>query len=173
MQRRSFMESFGASAVLLAWAPRARSSERPGQTTEPGWRTFEVATRLDIIGPSGTTRAWVPLPLTADTDYQKRLGDTWKGNAADPRIWRDGKYGAAVLCAEWPAGETAPVLEVVSRFSTRDRAVDLSGTWVGSAPTSTPCSWVSRARRACPPARSMASAWPSRGSSRAWAALAT
>ena len=30
-----------------------------------------------------------------------------------------------MLYAEWPAGDTAPAVEVVSRFATRDRAVDL------------------------------------------------
>ncbi len=42
------------------------------------------------------------------------------------RVYRDEKYGAGLLYAEWPASETAPVVEVVSRFSTRDRAVDLT-----------------------------------------------
>jgi ribosomal protein S16 len=72
------------------------------------------------------TRAWVPMPLMPDTDYQKSLGQSWTGNAATMRVYRDEKYGAGIFYAEWPAGETAPVAEVVTRFATRDRAVDLS-----------------------------------------------
>ena len=92
-----------------------------------GWRTFEVTTRLEILEPSGVTRAWVPLPLMGDTSYQKRLGDTWDGNATEPRVWRDPRYDAGLVHAEWPATVKAPVLQVVSRFSTLDRSVDLTG----------------------------------------------
>ncbi|PYQ22566.1 MAG: transglutaminase [Acidobacteria bacterium] len=125
MERRRFLSSLGASAAAaLAGLSRAR----PGEAAEPaaGWRTFEVTTRLEIIEPSGITRACVPLPLVSDTDYQKRLGDTWKGNAVDLREWRDARYGVGALCARWPDAEKAPVVEVVSRVSTRDRAVDVS-----------------------------------------------
>ena len=67
---------------------------------------------------------WLPLPLTADTDYQKNLGLTWSGNAPAVRPYRDEKYGAGLLIAEWGADETAPVVEATVRFATRDRAVD-------------------------------------------------
>jgi transglutaminase-like putative cysteine protease len=40
------------------------------------------------------------------------------------KVVTDGKYGAEMVYAEWPAGEKAPQLEVTSRFATRDRAVD-------------------------------------------------
>jgi transglutaminase-like putative cysteine protease len=40
--------------------------------------------------------------------------------------WRDPVYSARLLAARWEASASAPVLEVVSRFATRDRAIDLS-----------------------------------------------
>src|SRR6266478_8691842 len=70
-------------------------------------------------------RAWVPMPLMPDTDYQKSLGQSWTGNAAVMRVYRDEKYGSGIFYAEWPAGESAPALEVITRFATRDRAVNL------------------------------------------------
>jgi transglutaminase-like putative cysteine protease len=85
-----------------------------------------VVTRVEPATPAGLTRGWVPLPLLTDTSYFKRLGDTWKGNAATATLMRDDKYDAGFVYSEWPAGEKAPVLEVITRFSTRDRAVDLS-----------------------------------------------
>jgi transglutaminase-like putative cysteine protease len=66
------------------------------------------------------------MPLIPDTDYQKSLGQSWTGNASTMRVYRDEKYGAGIFYAEWPAGEAAPVAEVVTRFATRDRATDLS-----------------------------------------------
>jgi transglutaminase-like putative cysteine protease len=68
----------------------------------------------------------VPLPLEADTDWQKTIGNSWSGNASTAQIRHDGKYGVAMLYAEWPAREANPYIEVTSRFLTRDRAVDFS-----------------------------------------------
>src|SRR5262249_23719550 len=78
-----------------------------------------------ILNPAGAARAWVPLPLMSDTDYQKSLGQRVGGNAASTRVVRDEKYGAGILFAEWPAGEPSPTVELVNRFATRDRSVDL------------------------------------------------
>ena len=70
-------------------------------------------------------RAWVPVPLLNSTDYFKRQGDTWTGNYKAVRPVQYDKYGTGLVFAEWSAGEKAPVLEVTSRFVTRDRQVDL------------------------------------------------
>ena len=85
-----------------------------------------MVTRAEIVTPTGTVRAWLPLPLTADTDYFKSLGQTWTGNAKVGRVVREDKYGAGVFFAEWEAGEATPVVEVTVRFATRDRAVDFT-----------------------------------------------
>jgi len=126
MKRRAFLGSAAASSVAMLAALREGDGAWAAETPAPGWRTFEVTTRLEILDPSGVTRAWVPLPLMADTDYQKRLGDTWDGNASAPRVWRDPRYDAGVLSAEWPSAVKAPQLQVVSRFRTLDRAVDVT-----------------------------------------------
>ena len=124
MDRRSFLKTGAASLVAagLARPLAARSAETSGGTK---WRTFEVTTRLEILKPSGPTRGWVPMPLMPDTDYQKSLGQSWTGNASAMRVFRDEKYGAGIFYAEWAEGEASPVVEVTTRFATRDRAVDL------------------------------------------------
>src|SRR5207245_10379154 len=93
---------------------------------QDGWRTFETVTRVDIKDAFGIARAWVPLPLRAGTDWHKTIGNAWSGNASRAQIEHDGKYGIAMLYAEWAEREMNPVIEVTSRFMTRDRAVDLS-----------------------------------------------
>src|SRR6185503_16716598 len=91
----------------------------------PGaWRSYEITTRVEVLKPAGTTRVWVPVP-SVEGEYQKVAGNNWSGNGA-ARLTSDGKYGAAMVVAEWGAGEKAPVLEVVSTFSTRNRAVDFA-----------------------------------------------
>src|SRR6185436_1922466 len=82
---------------------------------------------------AGVARVWVPVPLMTDTDYFRRLGDTWKGNATAMRLARDEKYDAGFVYAEWPATEKAPVLEVTSRYTTRDRFVDVTKPPAGAA----------------------------------------
>ncbi|MGH8680080.1 MAG: transglutaminase-like domain-containing protein [Burkholderiales bacterium] len=117
MDRRAFLQtSAAAAASALPWRNALASTE---------WRTFETVTRVDVLKPRGVSRAWVPLPLADDTDWHKTIGSTWTGNAARARIAADGKYGVTMVYAEWREGEAAPVIEVTSRFMTRDRAVDL------------------------------------------------
>jgi transglutaminase-like putative cysteine protease len=76
--------------------------------------------------PDDAARAWVPLPLIADTGWHRTLDNQWSGNAARTEVLRDPKYGFTMLYAEWPQREMNPVITVTSRFMTRDRAVDLS-----------------------------------------------
>jgi transglutaminase-like putative cysteine protease len=120
MDRRAFLSSAASAAAVAALPWRVAQARAP-------WRTFEVTTRLDIHRPSGVSRAWIPLPLAGETDWHRDRGDAWSGNASRAEVLREPKYGVEMLYVEWPAGETAPHLEVTSRFSTRDRAVDVSG----------------------------------------------
>src|SRR3990172_10016326 len=116
MDRSAFLKtgaSFAASS--LPWRDSFAAA---------GWHTFEVTIRAEVSWPEGASRVWLPLPLAQDTDWQHNFGSQWTGNAARAQILRDGKYGAAMLYAEWPAGERAPLVEVTSRFATRDRDVD-------------------------------------------------
>src|SRR5439155_1225912 len=89
------------------------------------WRSFEVTTRVEIVFPQGGTRVWLPIP-SVDSGYQKALDNAWSGNAQTAKIVHDGTYGAGMLYAEWPTAEKNPVIELYSRFATRDRAVDFS-----------------------------------------------
>ena len=119
MKRREFMLSTAAVSALatLPWR-NALAAE--------GWRTFDITTHVEIISPTGVSRTWVPLPLVLETDWQRTISNSWSGNASQAAIQSDGKYGAAMLSAEWGASEANPVIEVTSRVMLRDRTVDLS-----------------------------------------------
>ncbi len=94
-------------------------------TPETGWRRFELATRIEPLAGDGTTRVWVPLPAMNEADWQRPMGSLWQGNADFMTLVRD-PSGAEMLYAEWAPGSAKPQLEVVSRFATRDRAIDFS-----------------------------------------------
>jgi transglutaminase-like putative cysteine protease len=118
MERRVFLKSSAAMAAVsaLPWREALAVAD---------WRTYEVTTRVEVLKPQGVSRVWLPVP-TIDTDWQKVIGNSWSGNAAQAKVLNDGKYGVGMLYAEWRAGEQQPVLELTSRFATRDHAVDLS-----------------------------------------------
>jgi transglutaminase-like putative cysteine protease len=121
MNRRNFLKtsSAAAAAAALPWRQAQASTD---------WTTYEIVTRVEVLKPRGVSQAWVPLPLTGETEWFKAIGNNWSGNAEQARIVSDGKYGASMLHARWRDGEAAPVIEVTSRFMTRDHNVDLSRT---------------------------------------------
>jgi transglutaminase-like putative cysteine protease len=119
MDRRDFLKASAAAAAAASLPWRESSAAA-------GWRSFEVTIRAEVAWPEGPSRVWLPLPLAEDTGWQRNFGSQWQGNASRAQILRDGKYGAAMLYAEWSAGERTPLIEVTSRFATRDRAVDAS-----------------------------------------------
>ncbi len=137
MDRRNFIKTatlFTASAMA---APRfagasevnaiSKSAESGFQPSpESGWRVFEVTMRAEAARNESATRIWLPLPSMDEAAWSKTMGNLWQGNAAQVTIAENGRYGARMLAATWPAGSAAPVIEVTSRFSSRDRAIDLS-----------------------------------------------
>jgi len=125
MDRRSFLRN--GIILTAATATDRLSSARAAAPAEdaPGWRRFEVVVHAQVLEPSGPSRVWLPMPLTPDTDYHRSLGHTWTGNPARTQVCDDGKYGAQIFYAEWPAGRTAPTVDVTYRFATRNRTVDL------------------------------------------------
>jgi transglutaminase-like putative cysteine protease len=124
MDRRIFLKT--GAALPLAALPRLAAAQQLPFNPQPGaWRTFEITTRVEVLKPAGTTRVWLPVPVVEDGS-QKPLDNSWTGNAPAMRLAHDGKYGAAIFCAEWTAPPAAPTVELTSRFMTRDRAVSLA-----------------------------------------------
>ncbi|MBT9612767.1 MAG: transglutaminase domain-containing protein [Burkholderiales bacterium] len=128
MDRRRFIKAttlFTAAALSgsrLSTAAETQFNPSPAN----GWRVFEVTTRVELTKTDSATRVWLPLPSVEEATWIKTMGNLWQGNAANVQMHRDASYGAQMLAASWEAGETAPVIEVTSRFATRDRAVDLT-----------------------------------------------
>jgi transglutaminase-like putative cysteine protease len=113
--------AFSALAAFPGWPARADFAPRPGN-----WRNFELLTRVEIAKPTGLSQAWIPLPAFSEPTWFKPGGSTWTTNAKTAEIAKDPKYGAEFLHVVWADGESAPVVEVKSTFSTQNRAVDLS-----------------------------------------------
>ena len=126
MKRREFLKQGLTVSAGLALGGMPRLTRLASANDPTKWRTFEVITRVEMTDPVGAVRVWLPVPLMTNADYFKREPDTWTGNFKTVRSVQYDKYGTGMVFAEWPAGEKAPVLELKSRFMTRDRQVDLS-----------------------------------------------
>jgi transglutaminase-like putative cysteine protease len=115
----------GAALTFTAGMPRLTLAQ--GEfAPEPGnWRSFQVVTKLEIVKAEGKTQAWIPLPSVNEKAWFKSEDSTWTTNGS-ATMARDPKYGARMLHVEWAEAESAPVVEVISKISTRDRAIDLS-----------------------------------------------
>lgn len=116
MDRRSFLKTSAALSAATV-APLGFAADE-----KDGWRTFEVTTRVELL-EGAPARIWVPVP-TVNTDYQKVIGTTFKAAVGQAQMVQDPVYGAGIVAAEFGDGQK-PVLETVTRFSTRDRAADL------------------------------------------------
>ena len=123
IQRREFLKAGAVvpAAAALSGLPGWALGAMPSH-----WRVFEVTAKVEVLKPSGTTRVWLPVPLIADTDYQKALGNTSHAQGGNIVFTQEPKYDMGIVGAEFPESEKAPKLTLVSRFATRDRAVDLS-----------------------------------------------
>lgn len=125
LDRRDVLKSCLALSAVAS-LPRMASAQDAFLVRPGPWRNFEVVTRLEIAQPSGKTQAWVPVPAVNEADWFRSLGSTWTTNAPKAALARDPKYAAEMLHVVWADGEPAPVVEVTSRISTRDRATDFA-----------------------------------------------
>ena len=124
MDRRDFLKTgtLVPAAAALSGLPRIAAA-----ASHPQWRVFEVTADVDILQPAGRTQVWLPVPLIADTDYQKSLGNGWNAQRGEVTFSQDRNDALGIVHAIFPASAKTPRLTVVSRFATRDRAVDPSG----------------------------------------------
>jgi transglutaminase-like putative cysteine protease len=106
--------------------PRNAAAQSSFAPRPDNWRSFEITTRLDLEKAQSAAQAWIPLPAVNEPEWTRPLGNSWSTNARTAVVERDSKYGAQMLHLEWEPAADPPMAEVTSRFSTRDRAVDLS-----------------------------------------------
>jgi transglutaminase-like putative cysteine protease len=125
LRRRTFLKSLGLAPIAVSVARSAFADAAPFAPRPGPERTFELITRMELAAPAGETRVWVPVPAGDLGDWFKAGSLSLSGNARDAVVTRDPDSGATMVTASWSAG-SSPLLEVTSRFSTRDRAVDPS-----------------------------------------------
>src|SRR5262245_10907864 len=130
LDRRDLLK--GAATISLATA-LPNIAEAQTFAPKPGtWRNYQIVTRLEIAKPEGVTQAWVPVPSVNEAEWFKSADSTWTTNAKSAALARDAKYNSGFVHATWDGGQSA-VIEVTSKISTQDRALDLSKPGQGPA----------------------------------------
>jgi len=137
LARREVLKG-GTAVLALASAPRlTRARETDGPAVfqpKPGvWRDYEITTTIDIQGAEGLTQAWVPIPAFEGEGWARPGSSLVQHLSGKAEIVADPSSGAKMMHIVWPDGEKAPSAAVVSRFSGRDRSVDVAS--IGSGPT--------------------------------------
>jgi transglutaminase-like putative cysteine protease len=125
LHRRTLLKSVGLAAVAGPLASRAFADPVVFAPQPGAERTFEITTRVEIAAAKGGAQVFVPAPSQDFEGWFKAHGTSFTGNAAHMALSTDKRSGAKFVEAAW-TGDASPVLEVTSRISTRDRAVDLS-----------------------------------------------
>ena len=91
----------------------------------PQWRNYELHVTVTFAETDGGTRLWLPLVQYRDTPWERSFGHRWQGNYAMAGIYRDPVADMEVFYADWPEGIDEPKLEIVSRFATQNRQIDI------------------------------------------------
>lgn len=126
MNRRDLLK-MSATVATASIIPVRAFSGAAGFYPQPSqWRSFEIHTKVNLQATKQIVRAWLPLAQFRGDDWNRPEGNRWTTNAAVARIERDLTSGADMLFVEWKAGEIEPVVEIVSRVATRDRATDFA-----------------------------------------------
>jgi transglutaminase-like putative cysteine protease len=126
MNRRNVVLT-GLLATASAIVSPSRTMAQAAFAPKPGgWRTFDIVTRLEIDTAGSSVQAWIPVPSMNEPDWLKTVDNSAISNGRHT-LWRDPKYGAKLVHAEWSGSEPKATIEVKSRIRTRDRAVDFRG----------------------------------------------
>jgi hypothetical protein len=67
------------------------------------WRTFEVATKIELLKPNGISHIWLPAPLMHNTPYQKTLSTRFEARGGVARLSQDKQSALGIVSATYAA----------------------------------------------------------------------
>ena len=144
MDRRDFLRITGASGACAAGATLAGSAlaQERTATVSADWRAFELTADISIEDPGAQARLWIPVPDSADTDYQRGAQTIWRIEGGGTASLAQ---APAMACACWPRNGLKTRTYAGSRSSAASRRATAASTWTSPRPpTSGP-----KARRRC------------------------
>lgn len=122
MRRRDFLQSTGAACAGMLFS---KAIPLLGETTMPGWRTFDVTTHVEVLKPNGETRIWVPAALIREAPFQKTLANKFDAQNGTAKLNESRQDSLGIVTATYPAGAN-PILTVTNRVSLKNFTVNLN-----------------------------------------------
>lgn len=129
MKRGHFLQQSAALATAAGVFPSAAHADAltdPFAPTPGPWRSYELLTHIELPNGRSGAQAWVPLPDFSQPNWVRTERTQWKTDATTARIMRSGRWGTAMLHAQWAPMNSAPTLELRNLVSIRDRAIDFA-----------------------------------------------
>jgi len=127
MRRREFLLHLSAAVPVAALAVGSRRLGAAEPPLPPGWRTFEIVTSVQVADPSGQTQLWLPLPVSAPSEYQRVLSTTWNApRAAHAELAVIPGYDVQLLHVDWSEAAAVGPVTLTHRVATCDRRVSLA-----------------------------------------------
>jgi hypothetical protein len=123
MNRRNFLRAHGA--ICAGWAITRTASVLANTPSSGEWRTFEVATRVELLKPAGVSHIWLPATLIRDTPYQRTVSTRFTAEGGSVRESKDKQTDLGIVAAVYSATAKA-TLTLTSRVSLKNYSVDLS-----------------------------------------------
>ncbi len=122
MRRRDFL----LCSATLPLAALATSSADEPQAAPAGWRVFELVTSVEVAAPSARTQLWLPVPMSAPSDYQRLISTQYDapGAVRSQLIVLPG-YDVQLLNVEWSDPAAVGRVSLTNRIATRDRRANL------------------------------------------------
>ncbi len=121
MRRREFL--LLSAAVPVAAVAEFPNSEAP---LPPEWRTFELVTSVEVASPSGRTQLWLPVPMSAASNYQRLLSTDYDApGAVRAQLVMVPGYDVQLLNVEWGDAAAVGRVTLTHRVATCYRRVDL------------------------------------------------
>jgi transglutaminase-like putative cysteine protease len=123
MNRRDFLRA--NSAICAGWALTKTLPILADTRSASGWRTFEVAAKVELLKPDGISHIWLPAPLIRNTPYQNTISTRFSAGGGRAKLSKDKQSALGIVSAMY-AANAKPTLSLTSRVALKNYSVDLS-----------------------------------------------
>ena len=115
ISRRAFIQNTLGALALPSLYPFSSFAEGDN------WKRYEITTELSIDAPNQIVQAWMPLPLSKDTDYFKTISIATDGDAKQASVFKTPTGDTRMLWGQWDASSSSRNLVSTFLIATRER----------------------------------------------------
>ncbi|QWD93241.1 transglutaminase domain-containing protein [Polynucleobacter asymbioticus] len=115
ISRRAFIQNTLGALALPSLYPFSSFAEGDN------WKRYEITTELSIDAPNQIVQAWIPLPLSKDTNYFKTISIATDGDAKQASVFKTPTGDTRMLWGQWDVSSSSRNLVSTFLIATRER----------------------------------------------------